>query len=153
MAGYYLDSSAAVKLYVAERGSLWLMALLDPARSHEAFVSRIAAVEVAAALFRRVRASTLAAGDAAAALTALRGDLVRTFRVVELSLAMIELAIDLAERHGLRGYDCVHLATLLVTNRTRGELGPLTLVSADAELNAAAVLEGIQVEDPNHHPP
>jgi hypothetical protein len=29
---------------------------------------------------------------------------------------------------------------------------PITLVSADDPLNAAAALEGLTVENPNHHP-
>ena len=31
-------------------------------------------------------------------------------------------------------------------------IGPITLVSADRELNAAASADGLVVEDPNAHP-
>jgi hypothetical protein len=57
----------------------------------------------------------------------------------------------LAETHGLRGYDAMQLATALEVNTLRivSGLPPLTLVSADVELNAAAIAEGLTVEDPN----
>jgi hypothetical protein len=60
----------------------------------------------------------------------------------------------LAERHALRGYDAVQLAAALElqTVLTASGLPALTLVSADAELNAAAAAEGLTVEDPNLHP-
>ncbi len=50
MVAYFLDSSAAVKLYVVEPGTAWLTKLVDPADSNEIFVVRITPVEIAAAL-------------------------------------------------------------------------------------------------------
>lgn len=38
------------------------------------------------------------------------------------------------------------------TQRVARGVPPATLVSADAELNAAATAEGIAVDDPNGHP-
>ncbi len=35
---------------------------------------------------------------------------------------------------------------------TRARLSALTLLSADADLNAAAQAEGLAVDDPNRHP-
>jgi hypothetical protein len=60
----------------------------------------------------------------------------------------------LAETHRLRGYDAVQLAAGVELNRnviTAG-LPPLTLVSADHQLNGAAAKEGLLVEDPTSHP-
>jgi predicted nucleic acid-binding protein len=154
LAAYYLDSSAAAKLYVSERGTTWLTGLTDPAAGHELFVVRITAVEVAAALFRRARAGALPPTAAANAVRTLRRDLQRTFRIVEFSLVVVDLAVDVAERHGLRGYDCVQLAAALAIQRPRTTvgLGALTMVSADAELNVAARAEGLGVVDPNSYP-
>ncbi len=59
-----------------------------------------------------------------------------------------------ARTHGLRAYDAVQLAAAHEASRiyqTAG-LGPVTLVSADQELNAAATTSGLIVEDPNVHP-
>ena len=60
----------------------------------------------------------------------------------------------LAETHGLRGYDAVQLAAGVELNRLGKTAGlpPLTLVSADRQLNNAAATEGLLVEDPTAHP-
>jgi len=154
VAAHFLDSSAAVKLYVAERGTPWLIALANPALGHEWFIVRLTVVEIAAALYRRVRTGTLTGAQAVSAVAALRRDLDGTYRVVEVSQVVAELALGVAERHGLRGYDCVQLAGALLTHQARlaAGLGPLILVSADAELNAAASVEGLGVDGPNSHP-
>ena len=57
---------------------------------------------------------------------------------VDWSLA--HLAGQLAEQHGLRGYDAVHLATALATNAT-----DLVLVTWDRNLAHAAAQAGIAV--------
>ena len=154
MAAYLLDSSAAVKLYVAERGSGWLIALADPTLAHELFIIRITAVEIAAALYRRARTGALTIAQAATTMSALRRDVASTYRVIEVSPVLLDQALIVAEHRGLRGYDCVQLAGALLTHQARLAVGlsPLILVSADAELNAAATLEGLQVDDPNHYP-
>jgi len=109
---------------------------------------RITAVEVAAALFRRVRAGNLPLSTAQAALALLRNDLVVTFRVIEVTSPLVEGAVVTAERRALRGYDCVQLAGALAAHRARFGV---VLVTADGELKAAAKAEGLQVEDPNEH--
>ncbi|MCI0389524.1 MAG: hypothetical protein MOB07_12275 [Acidobacteria bacterium] len=60
----------------------------------------------------------------------------------------------LAELHRLRGYDAVQLATALLVKAgmTASGIGPLTLISADNELNQAAQAEGLLTDDPNLHP-
>ena len=60
----------------------------------------------------------------------------------------------LAESYGLRGYDAIQLAvgravnTLCINNG----LLPIAFVSADNELNAAVIAEGLAIENPNNHP-
>lgn len=60
----------------------------------------------------------------------------------------------LAETHGLRGYDAVHLAAGLDLQdaRRQAQLPGLTFVSADGDQLRAAVAEGLTVENPNNHP-
>jgi uncharacterized protein len=58
------------------------------------------------------------------------------------------------ERHSLRAYDAVHLATALSVHRwlvEKGEMG-LTFLSADDRLNYAAAAAGLAVDNPNEHP-
>jgi len=62
--------------------------------------------------------------------------------------------MNLAEKHGLKGYDSIQLSTALELHTDRSITGspPLTFVSADDKLNAAAQAEGLLVENPNNHP-
>ena len=62
-------------------------------------------------------------------------------------------AMELAERHGLRGYDAVHLASALALQQMREvmQLPSLTFVSADVRQRETAAAEGFTVEDPNEH--
>jgi hypothetical protein len=41
MADYFIDSSALVKRYVREIGSVWVTSLFDPASNNEIFVAAI----------------------------------------------------------------------------------------------------------------
>jgi hypothetical protein len=61
--------------------------------------------------------------------------------------------MTLAETHALRGYDAVQLAAAIEVHARGMSLGlpVLTLVSADGDLNMAATIEGLTVEDPNIH--
>ncbi len=58
------------------------------------------------------------------------------------------------EAHKLHGYDAIQLASaLLIEERmTLQGVGPLTLISADVELNQAAQMEGLLTDDPNQYP-
>jgi predicted nucleic acid-binding protein len=150
VAAYYLDASSAVKGYVAERGSSRMLQILEEGVNHELYLSRIGTVEVAAALFRRTMAGGAQPEDVLSAMNRLREDIQNVYRVVELSVAMAEQAIKVAEQHRLRAYDCMQLATVLLLQEQRAsfELAPLVLVSSDIELNTVAESEGLIVEDP-----
>src|SRR5438105_3898859 len=73
--------------------------------------------------------------------------------IIEVTEPLIEKAMELSERHGLRGYDSVQLAAALCLQavRTLLALPPLLFVSADTPLNASAAAEGLVVDDPNSH--
>lgn len=153
VAAYFLDSSGAAKLYVVEPGSGWMEELVDPSVMNECFVASIAAVEVTAAMYRRVRAGSLSRAEADAATEELERDLGRVLAIVELSQLILIRARDAARQHGLRGYDCVQLASALFLQEQRlaHGLDGIIVVSADKELNSAATREGVSVEDPNMH--
>ena len=139
MAVYFLDSSALVKRYAQETGSAWVEILTDPQAGHHLYLACITAVEVVAAVARRQRGGALSAADAAAALADFADDLAHQYRQVDITSRLITQAIQLAA-----------VLTVHVAREAQG-LSRLTLVSADHELNAAAVAEGLLVDDPNIH--
>jgi hypothetical protein len=76
---YFLDTSALVKRYVAEKGSTWVNSLL-PAGF---IVATITYVEVASAFTRRVRGGTLSAGDHAQAINIFEFDMEHSFVLID----------------------------------------------------------------------
>lgn len=145
MVDYFTDSSTLVKRYVSEIGSAWVTGLFDPALNNEVFV---------AAITRRARGGTITAADAASTCNLFRTDWLSDYQVVEVHDALLQQAMALAEAYGLRGYDAVQLAAGCQVNHlcVGSGLAPVVFVSADSELNAAAVQEGLVVDNPNLHP-
>jgi uncharacterized protein len=80
-------------------------------------------------------------------------DYLNEFFKVEISEDLINEAARLAKKHALRGYDAIQLAAVLETEKERVAVGlsSLILLSADTDLNNAAVVEGLTVDDPNNH--
>jgi predicted nucleic acid-binding protein len=154
MAVSFLDTSALGKRYIVETGSVWLRALLDPATGCEIYIVRITTVEMISAITRRERGGSLTPGDAITARATFRSDLASEYQLVEVTETLVNQAMVLAETYGLRGYDAVQLAAALEVSGqyVAGGFAPITLISADAELNGAATTEGLIVEDPNAHP-
>lgn len=155
MAVYFFDSSAIVKRYVSEVGTPWVLSVTDPKAGNRILVARVTGVEVIAALTRAGRSRGPAAVAATTAqIQQFRRDFVSEYRVVEVTPSVLSRAMMLAHIHGLRGYDAVQLAAALEVHALRPSalLPPLTLVSADLELNTAARAEGLAVDDPNAHP-
>ena len=154
MAVFFFDSSALVKCYVIETGTAWVRALVDPTSANEIYILRLTEIEVVSAIIRRERAGSLPPGTAPVMISKLRADVAKEFVPLELSRALLATASALCEKHGLRAYDAVQLAGALEFNKTRTTLAlpPITLTSADRELNAAAAAEGLTVDDPNTHP-
>jgi predicted nucleic acid-binding protein len=155
MAAFIFDASGIVKRYVQEIGTVWVDGLADAAVSNELFLTRIACVEVIAAITRRVRGGPPLPSTVASVLVAqFRQDAVQQYNVLEITPALLADAERLAEVHGLRGYDAVQLSASLELHHRRQNAGlsNVTLISADQELNAAAIAEGLFVDDPNAHP-
>jgi predicted nucleic acid-binding protein len=154
MSAYYFDSSALVKYYAQEVGTKWVCGLIDAQPSNEIFTALLTGVEIVAAIKRRERMNLIAASDAGATLTAFRNQFRSRFKAFRTSDAVVDRAMNLAEAHKLRGYDAIQLASaLLIEERMTAQgVGPLTLISADDELNHAAEAEGLLTDDPNDHP-
>lgn len=154
MAEFFFDSSAIVKRYVSEKGSNFVDSLTDTKSGNIILLARITRVEVAAALARRHKGKSITSKDLQTALAAFQHDLTNSYFTVEITSALLSSAMTLAVKYALRGYDAVQLAASLEANNEAlaNGLPPLTLVSADTELNTVAQTEGFNVENPNNYP-
>lgn len=153
MSVYYFDSSAAVKRYVAETGTAWIISLIKPSLNNIIYIAQITGVEVVSAISRRQRGGSLTAQAANKSIARFNRDFQTKLRVLRLTDAVINEAMRLAETHALRGYDAVQLATAVeLSNKlTANNLPPITFISADNQLNLAAQNEGLAVDNPNNH--
>ncbi len=151
---FFFDTSAIVKRHVHEAGSAWVRSLTRPDAGHELYIARVTAVEVFAAITRRQRGGHLSPGQGRAFIGHFRRHLTQRYNVLELTPALFTEAMSVARKHGLRAYDAVQLTAALELNRLNraDDYGPVTLVSADRELNNAAMAEGLTIDDPNSHP-
>ncbi|HMS39068.1 MAG TPA: type II toxin-antitoxin system VapC family toxin [Pyrinomonadaceae bacterium] len=153
MSVFFCDTSGLVKRYVAETGSTWLTSQIDPANGSRIYIAQITIVEVVSAITRKERGNHLSANDAATALQTFEINCLFEFSIVPFSMILVNESVSLAKKYALRGYDAVQLASALQTQikRTNAGLSPLTLLSADTDLNAAAISEGLTVDNPNNH--
>jgi hypothetical protein len=80
---YYCDSSALVKCYVQEQGSVWMRTLLGPTGGHHLYLASSTGVEVIAAVTRRLRRGDIAATNGAAAIAQFRQDFAQRYRLID----------------------------------------------------------------------
>jgi len=113
----YLDASALVKLYIAERGSRETIALT--AESEMVATSIVSRAEVAAALAKAVRVALVTEHVARRAQRAFDRDWQDLLRV-PVTEALVDRARTLAWSHALRGYDAVQLASALMWQESIG---------------------------------
>jgi predicted nucleic acid-binding protein len=109
---------------------------------------------VTAAVARRRKGRTVTSSRASSILHRFRKHVAGRYTIVDVTPDLLTKATKLANSHELRAYDAVQLAVALEVNQvyqTKAS-GPITLISSDRELNAAATAEGLTVEDPLLHP-
>jgi len=152
MVNLYLDTSAIVKYYVDESGSVWLRAQVLAANLP--ISSQLLLVEAISAFNRRVREGALTPTEYQRLRDIFREDTHTLFGITPLQPAIVDSAGTLLERHPLRSYDAIHLATALAAQQSlqQHDLTPLIFLSADDRLNEAASAEGLTVDNPNRHP-
>jgi uncharacterized protein len=133
----YFDSSAFVKLVLEEDGSDIALELWKSASDRVA--SQVVYAEARAALAAARRAGRIDDGALAIAVTNLE-DARRALRMLNVDATLAQRAGDLAERHALRGYDAVHLATMVSLDAAR-----VLTATWDKELALAASQCGLGV--------
>lgn len=134
----YLDTSDLVKLYVEEIGSARIRDVV-----REAMVvstSKIAYAEARAAFARKQKDDGLPIKVLQKIVEDFNRDWEGYF-VIEVTDGLIRFAGDIAQKHLLRGFDSIHLASAInLKNKIRSDV---YFSSNDTRLNHAAEKEGI----------
>ena len=136
----YLDTSALVKLYVDEEGSALIREAV--AQAELISTSRVAYVEARAAFARRRHTRELEAQDYRRIVRDLDGDWDHYLRL-DVTESLVRTAAHLAERHRLRAYDAIHLAS---AEELKDRLTEQIVFGCwDVELEAAARRDGLEL--------
>lgn len=141
----YLDTSALVKLYVEEEGSTEVRQHVDKALL--VATSKVAYAEARAAFARCWREGLLLETAYRSVAANLAADW-PSYYVLELTDALVIKAGELAERYALRGFDAIHLASVLVlVEKLTGKCPRDALIAGcwDSRLAAALRSSGIPV--------
>jgi predicted nucleic acid-binding protein len=134
----YLDTSSLVKLYMEEDGSSKVAALVKS--SEVTAASLVAYAEARAAFAHRYREGAFTPAE----YNRIKGFFDKDWNhylILSITQGMIRLAGDLAEKHALRGFDSIHLASALTLYQ---ELSTAIVFSCfDDNLQKASELEGL----------
>lgn len=139
----YLDSSALIKKYIVEKGTREVREFL--ASGELLWTSKISQAEVWSAFARRRRGGDLTAAQYRAVARSFERDRKR-FTIVELSDEVMAMIRRIVERHPLRAFDAVQLASALWAKQSLEE--PLVFVGADESLLKAAESMALRVVNP-----
>jgi hypothetical protein len=151
MALYFFDSSALVKRYVHETGSVWVRDTTAGASGHLIHLSLLTTAEIASALARRQREGSLSALERDRLFGTFLVDCARSYLLLRVEEDIIQRAVSLLRRYPLRTADAIQLATAIELSQTlqEAQLGPAIVVSADDRILEAAPHEGLPTENPN----
>ncbi len=151
MSAHFLDSSSLVKRYAREQGTKLLITIFRKKPEHTIFVSRITLVEVSSALVRKAFAMQIAEASEERSSRRLQREFQEHFSIVEVTQNLVSEAVRVARLYHLRGYDAIQLASAVQVSSTWRDAGMESLVfmSADSDLNAAALSEELLIQNPN----
>ena len=136
-----------------EVGSDWVRAIVVPAAANIVSIADITRAEVTSAFARRTREGIITLDEREALMQIFQAHCATQYRIVPTQPLIIDLATELPQRHPLRAYDAVQLASASLVNQSliAHGLSPLIFVTADDRLIAAAGGEAIAAENPNLH--
>ncbi len=137
----FLDTSALIKLYIAESGS---EAMLRRVSGKLIAVSQLAYAETHATFARRHREGLVTAEERQLLIDSFEQDW-QTALQIPVSEQVLPLVPDLCRDHPLRGADALQLAAALMVHRQGVEIH---FATNDQRLLGAAEAEGLVVFDP-----
>lgn len=138
----FLDTSALVKLYIAEPGSERMRQTAS--RGEPVAASDLAFAEIHATFARRGREKLLRAAELEEIRAAFAEDWERLTQV-PLGATVLKIVPRLCQLHPLRGADAVHLASALLLHEEGLEV---IFACSDHRLLEAAAAEGLTTFDP-----
>jgi hypothetical protein len=136
----YFDTSALVKKYCVEDGTDTITMLYEQADG--VAISKVGRAEIFSAFYRKYRDGDITSRQLRQILKQFKEEW-EYFTKVPINDTVDDIAEDLISRNTLRGFDAIHLATLmLLEKRVPGEW---LFACADARLVAAAKKENIKL--------
>lgn len=152
----FLDTSALIKLYIAEIGSNWLKTFVQ---NNQVGISELAFYEAATVLRRRALEGTITNLQALTIYTQLQTDSAN-YNVLDLrvndQLRRVEgLAFNPLGNLRLRALDAIQMAAAQIMNETATQMVPpvpFIFVSSDAQLLRVAQHLGLTTDNPENHP-
>ena len=134
----YLDTSSLVKLYVEEPASADVESWVGSAEVTA--TSLIAYAEARAAFSRRFREHAYSAKDYKRLVSQFESDW-KNFMAIHVTAELVRRAGDYTEKHGLRGFDAVHLASAVMLREKLAS--PVTFSCYDIRLQNASLRENL----------
>ena len=96
---YFLDSSALIKRYITEQGTVWVRSITLPSAGHTIILAQVTQVEIISGVFRRRREGLMPPRTAQAICLLLHRHVTREYMVVELTAPIIQDAEDWLDKH------------------------------------------------------
>ncbi len=139
----FLDTSVLFKLYHQEAGTVELEAVFTQANITHVFLSEIAKVEFASAIWKKVRTKEISEQQAATTLQLFEEDFGNYSFIVTDSLILEQTRMLMTKygKHGLRTLDGIQLATCCVLS---GQVD--VFFTADALLQTLLEAEGLRTK-------
>jgi uncharacterized protein len=147
---FFVDKSSLAKRYLNEIGSSWVLSWIEPLTENIIIVSELTQVEIYSIFARRQREKTLDAENAAILQTDFLFHAQKEYLVVPLDTDILVQARQLLIKHPLRTLDAIQLSCAMQSAALLES--PITFISSDKNLLAAALAEGFVIDDPNAHP-
>jgi predicted nucleic acid-binding protein len=120
MPTYFFDSSALIKRYVNEPGSVWVQTLCEPSAGNHMLIARITSVELLSALAKAYRQGAINEIAMQQLASLIIRDTKLAYHEVPMHRTTYQTARRLILHHaklGLRAYDAIQLACAFAANR------------------------------------
>jgi hypothetical protein len=131
-------------------GSAWVLSWTLPQAGHVTVISELTSMEMFSLLARRQREKTLYPANTLTLQNIFMLHAGKEYLVVPIDANILAQARQLVTKHPLRTLDAIQLSCAVHAVNLLGT--PMTFISSDKNLLAAAVAEGFQTDDPNVHP-